>query len=102
MTETAPSIIATRGYQMFPVLEPANIERIMRALILRRVGLIETGSGGPLIIGRPENGDVLRLQGFLVRNGHPHQLLDIDISSEAKSLVDRFKVKPDELPVVLC
>jgi len=74
----------------------------MRALILRRVGLIETGSGGPLIIGRPQNGDVLRLQGFLTRNGHPHQLLDIDIDGEAKALVRRFKVGSDRLPVVLC
>src|SRR5262249_23388630 len=36
-------------------------ERIMRALILRRVGLLETGAGGPVIIGRADNGDVLRL-----------------------------------------
>ena len=27
-------------------------ERIMRALILRRVGLIESGGGGPVIVGR--------------------------------------------------
>jgi thioredoxin reductase (NADPH) len=33
-------------------------ERIMRALILRRVGLLETGAGGPVIVGRAENGDV--------------------------------------------
>jgi thioredoxin reductase (NADPH) len=46
-------------------------ERIMRALILRRVGLLEVGAGGPVIIGRAENGDVLRLEGFLSRNGHP-------------------------------
>ena len=51
-------------------------ERIMRALILRRVGLLETGAGGPVIVGRAENGDVLRLEGFLRRNGHPHQRLD--------------------------
>src|SRR5207244_3885883 len=40
-------------------------ERIMRALILRRVGLLETGAGGPVIVGRPGNGDVLRVEGFL-------------------------------------
>ena len=40
-------------------------ERIMRALILRRMGLLETGSGGPIIVGRADNGDVLRLEGFL-------------------------------------
>ena len=44
-------------------------ERIMRALILRRVGLLETGAGGPVIVGRAQNGDVLRLEGFLRRNG---------------------------------
>ena len=48
-------------------------ERIMRALILRRVGLLETGAGGPVIVGRTGDGDVLRLEGFLARNGHPRQ-----------------------------
>src|SRR6185436_11573711 len=43
-------------------------ERIMRALILRRVGLLEGGAGGPLIVGRADDGDVLRLAGFLARN----------------------------------
>ncbi len=55
-------------------------ERIMRALILRRVGLLETGIGGPVIVGYPGNGDVLRLEGFLARNGHPHQTLNPDRS----------------------
>jgi thioredoxin reductase (NADPH) len=51
-------------------------ERIMRALILRRVGLIESGSGGPVIVGRDGDGDVLRLVNFLRRNGQPYQRLD--------------------------
>src|SRR5262245_26706677 len=76
-------------------------ERIMRALILRRVGLIETG-GGPVIVGRPGNGDVLRLEGFLRRNGHPHRRLDPDTDDEAKALIERFKVDPCQLPIVLC
>jgi thioredoxin reductase (NADPH) len=77
-------------------------ERIMRALILRRVGLIETGAGGPVIVGRAENGDVLRLQGFLRRNGHPHQRLDPETDREAKALIERFHVDPGQLPIVLC
>jgi thioredoxin reductase (NADPH) len=77
-------------------------ERIMRALILRRVGLLETGAGGPVILGRAENGDVLRLQGFLRRNGHPHQRLDPEIDPEAKALVEKFHVDPGQLPIVLC
>src|SRR5256714_13330035 len=77
-------------------------ERIMRALILRRVGLLETGAGGPVIVGRAENGDVLRLEGFLRRNGHPRQRLDPEMDPEAKALIDRFHVDADQLPIVLC
>jgi thioredoxin reductase (NADPH) len=77
-------------------------ERIMRALILRRVALIQTGAGGPVIVGRAGNGDVLRLAGFLSRNGHPHQHLDPDTDPEARALIDRFHVEPGALPIVLC
>jgi thioredoxin reductase (NADPH) len=77
-------------------------ERIMRALILRRVGLLEIGAGGPIIVGRTDNGDVLRLQGFLQRSGQPQQLLNPETDPEAKALIDRFHVDPGELPIVLC
>ena len=77
-------------------------ERIMRALILRRVGLIETGAGGPVIVGRAEDGNVLRLDNFLSRNGHPHTRLDPADDRCAQALVERFAVRPDELPIVLC
>jgi thioredoxin reductase (NADPH) len=77
-------------------------ERIMRALILRRVGLLETGAGGPVIVGRADNGDVLRLQGFLRNNGHPHLRLDPETDADAKALIERFHVDPGQLPIVLC
>jgi thioredoxin reductase (NADPH) len=76
-------------------------ERIMRALILRRVGLLETHAG-PIIVGQAENGDVLRLEVFLRRNGHPHRLLDPATDTEAKALIERFHVDPGQLPIVLC
>jgi len=84
------------------IVEAELGERIMRALILRRVGLIETGGGGPIIVGQPEDGDVLRLASFLSRNGHPHQNLDSRTDPEARALVERFHVDPGELPIVLC
>jgi thioredoxin reductase (NADPH) len=77
-------------------------ERIMRALILRRMGLLETGAGGPIIIGRADNGDVLRLQIFLRRSGQPQQTLDPDTDDDAKALIERFHVDPGQLPIVLC
>ena len=73
----------------------------MRALILRRVGLIESGAG-PVIIGDESNADVLRLVNFLRRNGHPYQQLDPEEDSCAQTLVDRFQVEAEELPIVLC
>ena len=76
-------------------------ERVMRALILRRVGLIEAGAG-PVIIGRPDDGDVLRLENFLRRNGHPHHQLDPDTDADAQTLLERFHVDREHLPVVLC
>src|SRR5580704_3664929 len=77
-------------------------ERIMRALIIRRMGLLESGLSGPIIVGRADNGDVLRLQGFLRRNGHPLQLLNPETDAEAKALIERFHVDPGQLPIVLC
>jgi thioredoxin reductase (NADPH) len=77
-------------------------ELIMRALILRRVGLIETGTGGPVLVGRQGDADLLRLEGYLSRNGHPHQKLDADADLDARALIERFHVEPEELPIVLC
>ena len=71
-------IIPPERLRALLVAEAELGERIMRALILRRVGLLETGAGGPVIVGAAENGDVLRLEGFLSRNGHPHQRLNPD------------------------
>jgi len=85
------------------MVEQAELgEHIMRALILRRVGLLEQNVGGPIIIGSEDNRDVLRLENFLARNGHPHQRLDPDTDDCAKTLIDRFHVVPAELPTVLC
>ena len=76
-------------------------ERIMRALILRRVGLIEAGAG-PIIVGDEAHADVLRLVNFLRRNGHPYHALDPETDPCGQTLVERFRVAPEELPIVLC
>jgi thioredoxin reductase (NADPH) len=84
------------------IVEAELGERIMRALILRRVGLLEAGAGGPLIVGRAGNSDVLRLEGFLRRNGHPQQRLDPETDTCAQALIERFHIDPGQLPIVLC
>ena len=77
-------------------------EMIMRALILRRVSLLEMTGTGPIIIGRPGQRDVLRLESFLDRNGYPNQTLDPETDGEARALVERFHIDPLALPIVLC
>jgi thioredoxin reductase (NADPH) len=85
------------------IVEEAELgERIMRALILRRVALLDTGAGGPIIVGSADNTDVLRLEGFLTRNGHPHQRFDPQADPCAQTLIERFRIAPRELPIVLC
>jgi len=85
------------------LVEEAELgERIMRALILRRVRLLRSGAGGPVIVGSAENSDVLRLEGFLERNGHPHQRLDPNTDPCARALIEPFQVTSRELPLVLC
>ena len=85
------------------MVEEAELgERIMRALILRRVGLLEQGVGGPIIVGQETDRDVLRLEGFLARNGHPHRRLDPDSDTCARTLLERFALTRIDLPIVLC
>ena len=81
-------MIAPERLRALLIAEAELGERIMRALILRRVGLLEIGAGGPIIVGRAENGDVLRLESFLRQNGHPHRLLDPNADDEAKALIE--------------
>ena len=76
-------------------------ERIMRALILRRVGLIQSGVGGPLIVGAADLPDVTRLQSFLARNGQPHHLIDPATDPEAAHLVAASPTCLRDLPWVV-
>jgi len=65
-------------------------ERIVRALILRRVALIQSGASGPVLIGWPESPELLRLQNFLTRNASPHQVVDATQDSDAAALLEQY------------
>ncbi|WP_460451161.1 FAD-dependent oxidoreductase [Alsobacter sp. SYSU BS001988] len=77
-------------------------EIVMRALILRRVGLIAEGGAGTILIGVPDSREVLELQGFLNRAGLPNLVLDVRNDQEGRALVLRTGVLPEELPLVVC
>jgi thioredoxin reductase (NADPH) len=76
-------------------------ERILRALILRRVALIEIGFGGPVILGALRSPDVTRLSSYLGRNGIPFRVVDPDEDRDAAALLARFAPGPGELPLVV-
>jgi thioredoxin reductase (NADPH) len=83
------------------VAEAVLGERIMRALILRRVNLIQGGVGGPVLIGPSNSASVAGLQNFLTRNGFPHHLLDPVGDHDAAELIARYSPSPDDWPLVV-
>jgi thioredoxin reductase (NADPH) len=87
--EVEALLIPSAGVRSLLVAEAELGERIMRALILRRVSLIQAGVGGPVLIGGANGADVIRLRGFLSRNGYPHHLLDPATDEEASELIAR-------------
>jgi len=76
-------------------------ERIMRALILRRVNLIQGGVGGPVLIGPSNSTGVVRLQSFLTRNGFPCHLLDPATDHDAAELIVRYSPSPSDWPLAV-
>jgi thioredoxin reductase (NADPH) len=77
-------------------------EIIMRAFILRRVALIEAGGSGSVLVGIPGAPELVRLQGFLARNGYPHLVVDAAGTPEGRALVERLGVLPQDLPLMVC
>ena len=81
-------------------------EVVMRALILRRVGLIATAGSGSVLVGDPGSAALRRIEQFLTRSGYPVQVLDAAgdgrDGGEGHVLVERLGVLPAELPLMLC
>ena len=100
--EVEALLIRSENLRALMIEEPELGERIMQALILRRVVLIEAGAGGPVLIGSEFSPDVIRLQGFLARNAYPHQLLDPTEDQEAAKLVEQYAPNPADLPLAVC
>ncbi|MGB9431758.1 MAG: FAD-dependent oxidoreductase [Candidatus Acidiferrum sp.] len=85
------------------VAKDAELSEIfMRAFILRRLALISLGYGNLILLGSRHSANTLRLREFLTRNGHPFTYVDLDIDKSSQELLDRFQVKLDEIPVVIC
>jgi thioredoxin reductase (NADPH) len=80
--------------------EPDIGEIIMRAFILRRVGLIRHATGAALV-GPGHGADTLRIQRFMTRNGYPHRVLNTEQDPSAGGFLECFHITPDQLPVLI-
>lgn len=95
-------LIPSENLRVLLIAEAELGDRIMRALILRRVALIETGAGGPVLLGPALSGDMIRLENFLSRNAYPHLVLDPAEDRDAATLVEQYDAKPADLPLSVC
>ncbi len=77
-------------------------EIFMRAFILRRLELVNRGQGNVILMGSRHSANTLRLREFLARNEHPYTYVDLDTDKTSQALLDRFAVKADEIPVIIC
>ncbi len=77
-------------------------EILMRAFILRRLALISHGYGNAVLMGSRHSAGTLQLREFLTRNSHPYTYIDLDTDTTSQELLDRFDVKAQEVPVVIC
>ena len=75
---------------------------LMKTLIYRRIELVAHGIGDALLIGSAHSAATLRIKAFLTRNNHPFKYLDLDRDADVRDLLDRFRVEPADLPVVIC
>jgi thioredoxin reductase (NADPH) len=76
-------------------------EIVMRAFILRRVGLIRHMHGAVVVVGPAHTADTLRLVQFLSRNAYPHRLLDTEQDADVGGLLDCLSLSASDLPVVI-
>ena len=101
-TEVEALVITPENLRALVIAEAELGERIVRALILRRVALLESGSGGLLLVAPPGNGALFHLRAFLNSNAHPYQVLDPAENAQAQALVEYYQPTADEWPLVVC
>jgi thioredoxin reductase (NADPH) len=89
--EDGQALLIASGQLRALIIAEADLgERLVRALILRRVALIQAGAAGPVLIGQPGSPAVVRLQSFLNRNGYPHHVLNVAQDADAAALHQQY------------
>ncbi len=100
--EVEALLLDSEALRTLLVAEAEIGELVMRALILRRVNLIETGAGGPTLIGHSDAPEMIRISGFLTRNGQPFTVVDPSASEADAAIAARYPQKAGVAVLAAC
>src|SRR3954466_7375244 len=93
--------ISSDGLRSVVARDSELSEILMRAFILRRIALINSGKGNVVLLGSRYCSNTLRIREFLARNSYPYSFVDLDTDKSSQALLDRFDIKTSEVPVVI-
>ncbi|HEX4406701.1 MAG TPA: cyclic nucleotide-binding domain-containing protein, partial [Polyangia bacterium] len=103
MASAGELIVVDREHLRLLVQRDAELSEIlMRAFILRRVGLVAQGGGPLVLVGSLHSAATMKLREFLTRNAQPFTYEDVDADPAVQEMLDRFQIGVDEVPVVIC
>ncbi len=80
--------------------DPEIGEIVIRAFILRRVGLITHKQGSVSLLCEETTSDSIRIERFLRRNGYPVEVVTTDCDT-CQNFLDRYNLYNRDLPAVL-
>jgi thioredoxin reductase (NADPH) len=101
--EASDVVVLDRAQLVGLVQNDAELSEIlMRAFILRRVELVDSGIGDVVLIGSQHSSGTLRVKEFLTRNSHPYKYVDLENEPDVQSLLDHFHVAVTDVPVLVC
>ncbi len=93
--------LARSAFKQMMIGEPDIAELVMRAFILRRIGVVTHLQGGLTLVWHGDDGETLRIQRFLSRNGYPVSVIEpADLSTEVRLLLGGDPSLGD-LPIVM-
>ncbi|TCK33503.1 thioredoxin reductase (NADPH) [Paraburkholderia sp. BL8N3] len=100
LSEVEAILISPAEVRTLMVEEAQLGEIIMRALILRRAGLVQEGSG-PVLIGSVRETKTLALEGFFRRVNHPYRLVNTEGDTETIEFLSGLPDWRESTPIVV-
>jgi len=96
-------VLALRREALLAVVQtdPELSDLFLRTFLQRRAFLIAHGKGDAVLVGSRHSGDTLRIREFLSRNGRPYTYLDVESDQGVQDLLERFGVRPEDLPALI-